>query len=102
MRPFRSIPPNPSTETLVALTGRAYREGMAVTKQEHALLFLRATTSAAFADLQVVLLRELAARLEADGATADCAVQVEATADQLEAATRQTWCALRSVLPPPC
>ncbi|GIM90087.1 hypothetical protein [Paractinoplanes toevensis] len=67
-----------------------------VTEQEYTLLSLRARTSAAFADLQVVILRDLAARLKADGASADCAVRVDAAADQLEAAARQTWYALRA------
>ncbi|WP_213005558.1 hypothetical protein [Paractinoplanes toevensis] len=75
---------------------------MVVTKQEHALIFLQARTSAAFADLQVVLLRDLAARLKAHGASAGCAVRVDAAADQLEAATRETWRALQSGPPPRC
>jgi len=84
----------------MALTGRAYREGV-VTTEEYALLLVQARATAAFADLQVGILRNLAARLKAGGAAADCIVRLDAATDQLEAAVRETGRALRSGLPPP-
>ena len=63
---------------------------------QHTLLYLRARTSATFADLQVAVMRDLAARLKAGGAPAGHTVRVQAAADQLEAAARETWRALGS------
>jgi hypothetical protein len=85
---------NPSGETLIAVTGPAYREDVVITEL-HSLMRLQARSSATLADSQVVLLRDLAARLATCGA-ADAALRVDATADQLEAAARETWLALRS------
>jgi len=50
----------------------------------------RAAVSASLGDLQVCLLRELAARLEAwEDGTRRASVRVEARTDQLEAAVRE-------------
>jgi len=59
-------------------------------------LFLRARASAVFAELQVALLRNLVARLKADGAPADRLVRVDAAVDQLEGAARETRRVLRA------
>jgi hypothetical protein len=69
--------------------GTAYREAVAVTQQQTTAC-LQAEAAAAFADLQVILLRDLAARLRSGGAPAERTLRVEAAADQLEAAARET------------
>jgi hypothetical protein len=58
--------------------------------EEYTLLLLRARTSAAFADLQVMLLRDLASRLATSEASTGDGLRVQATADQLEAAARES------------
>ncbi|SNY25731.1 hypothetical protein SAMN05421748_102399 [Paractinoplanes atraurantiacus] len=58
---------------------------------------VRAAVSAAFGDLQVILLRELAARLRAGDDQADRSLPVEATTDQLEAAVREAQAGLDKV-----
>jgi hypothetical protein len=63
---------------------------VAVTEQE-TMMFLRARTSAAFADVQVILMRDLAARLKTSGIPAEHILRLEAAADQLEAAAREAW-----------
>src|SRR3954463_10376785 len=73
-----------------ALPGTAYGGGVAVTGQE-SVMFLRARTSAAFADLQVILMRNLAIQLKTTGAPDEHLLRVEAAADQLEAAAREAW-----------
>ena len=57
--------------------------------------FLRAEASAAFGDLQVVLMRELAAGLRTGGTPADGTLRLEASADQVEAAVRELRHTLR-------
>jgi len=68
----------------------AYCEGVAVTEQE-TMMILRARTSAVFADVQVILMRDLAVRLKTTGAPAEHILRMEAAADQLEAAAREAW-----------
>ncbi|MFI5897533.1 hypothetical protein ACIA5D_46350 [Actinoplanes sp. NPDC051513] len=67
---------------------------MRVTEQK-STIFLQARASAAFADIQVRLMRDLATRLRTSGTAADHTLALEAAADQLEAAARETLHALR-------
>lgn len=71
----------------------AYREGMAVAEQQ-TTAFLRATAAAEFGSLQVILMRDLAARLRTAGTPAEHTVRLQASADQLEAAVREIRCVL--------
>jgi hypothetical protein len=76
------------------LSSVAYREVVGLIEQQSTPL-LRAELAAALADLQVLLMRELAARLRT-AATPDAHwLPVEASADQLEASVRQIRWALR-------
>ena len=59
------------------------------TEQEHTLMRLEARAAAALADLQVIILRDLAGRLRSCDTPAGCALRLEAAADQLEAAARE-------------
>jgi hypothetical protein len=59
-------------------------------EQRAALLRLRAAVATAFGDLQVVLLRELTARLKAGDPGRGHSLPVEAMTDQLAAAVRET------------
>ncbi|WP_203784315.1 hypothetical protein [Paractinoplanes rishiriensis] len=67
---------------------------MAVTQQQ-TTTFLRARAAAAFADLQVILMRDLAGRLRTCGTPAEHTLGLEAAADQLEASAREAWRTLR-------
>jgi hypothetical protein len=66
-----------------------------VIQQRRNLVFLRSRASAAFADLQVILMRDLAARLETRGTPAEYTLRLQAAADQLEAAAREARHALQ-------
>jgi hypothetical protein len=78
------------TKVECRLLNAAYCDGVTVTELE-AMAFLRARTSAAFADLQVILTRDLATRLKASGTPAEYTLRLEAAVDQLEAAAREAW-----------
>jgi hypothetical protein len=60
---------------------------------------IRAATSAAFGELQVLLLRELTARLKVSDARPSHSLPVEASTDQLEAAVREAKSTLGTALP---
>jgi hypothetical protein len=72
----------------------AYRYSVVVTQQQ-SLLRLHAELAAALADLHVILIRELAARLTTSGTPAEHPLRIQAMADQVEAAARETRRALR-------
>ncbi|MET0415194.1 MAG: hypothetical protein ABW022_04125 [Actinoplanes sp.] len=59
-----------------------------------ALIHAEAAISAAIGDLQVLLVRQLAAHLDAGGAPSSQTLRLHATADQLEASVRETRRAL--------
>jgi hypothetical protein len=63
--------------------------------QQQTTAVLQARAAAALADVQVILMRDLAARLRSGGAPAERTLRVEAAADQLEAAARETRHALQ-------
>ncbi|MEU4245650.1 hypothetical protein [Actinoplanes sp. NPDC026619] len=58
-------------------------------QQSAALMQIRFALSTAFGDLQVALLRELAAQLKVGNAPPGHSLPVEAMTDQLEAAVRE-------------
>jgi len=67
---------------------------VAVIEQQTTTL-LRTELAAALADLQVTLMRHLAARLRATGTPDPGWLPIDAAADQLEASARQARCTLR-------
>jgi hypothetical protein len=72
-----------------------------ITEQDYAVMLLRVRAAVALADVQVILLRNLATRLQTSEADAGGGLRVQATADQLEAAARETRRALPPELTPP-
>ncbi|MCY1145679.1 hypothetical protein OWR29_47405 [Actinoplanes sp. Pm04-4] len=59
------------------------------------LLHVQTSISAAFGDLQVLLLRELSVQLKAHGASVADTLPLDASCDQLDAAVRDVLHALR-------